>query len=1023
MNTHTSRHPFSLFETTEPVPASETSAPAAQSHPSINELATLLGNSVYSLDYTTSLNNRSQHLAAYNERMLAQLACAQPSKWLDRLAGDALQMCVAKLIDRLGMPAVSTLREQCVQQARQTQLIDPDYLASCMAAALLQAGCSQLGHVLAFEINIAAQSGLIRTDSEQHQLGDYAHQLQDARYIGYLIKKYPVMMMRLATRLQAIGESMLRLIQRAHADRHELAGMLQADPATLQISALKPGAGDHHNGGDTVTILEWRAAGVPCGTLVYKPRSLDCEQAFAGLIDWLNSKQGDSELRLLAAPCLTRPAYGWMGFIKPTPVPDTDPPERYFRRYGALMAIMDCLSATDMHFENVITSAGYPVAIDLETILQPLHVVTTQERATPVSMLNVDDIANSIYFTAMVDPVQYHASREGSPLAGPVQQPANEWQLVYDPIKRTFALSPKAIVTLTAHCPMQHEARLLASAHADAIVDGFKRTYALILANKQSLITQVLPRLFADCTIRLLFKPTGRYGSIIQSSHRPYCLQSLANMDEFLCKLMPSRAEKRALQSAFQHEYEACLGGDIPYFYARAHQTDIHACTGPLTDIRLTQSGLQRTLARLLGYTQTDIDTAAHCIAYALHARVIDAQAPAKSYTSSPSSADPMAMDVDTILDVLDRRILFDGEDLLTVDLTLGKDMSTGYRRLDHHLYLGLPGVLLAMSAGAHRRPGLREKTDLFARHYFNQLDPEAFDKVGACVGLAGPAYLAQHLARATQQSYYLDLAAQYVHYTAQRAYMDRHFDVFSGSAGALLVAASLHAIYPDQQVYRDLVRLADNLLTHADARGNTLSWKSSTPSAGPTTGYAHGMAGIGSALIRAYRQTGSERYLNAALSIHRFIQQHRLPDGRWAEDDSPRPAHIEAWCHGAPGIGLFYLDLLDMTQDKSYVDELAHAVDIMISSPPADNDSLCHGTLGNLDLLISLTTRTHLPKAAIEACLADRTQVIRQSPIRCGNKQNHYSFSLFTGISGMAYQLMRLDNPDAFPSLLTFDI
>src|SRR5699024_1290169 len=99
----------------------------------------------------------------------------------------------------------------------------------------------------------------------------------------------------------------------------------------------------------------------------YKPRSLQIDLAYIGLIDWINAQGLEHELH--AAETLARGDHGWVRYLEPLGAVDQEGAARYAWRTGALVAVLYALHATDFHFENIIAWGDTPVLVDLETLL------------------------------------------------------------------------------------------------------------------------------------------------------------------------------------------------------------------------------------------------------------------------------------------------------------------------------------------------------------------------------------------------------------------------------------------------------------------------------------------------------------------------------------------------------------------------------------------------------------------------------------------------------------------------------
>jgi lantibiotic modifying enzyme len=103
---------------------------------------------------------------------------------------------------------------------------------------------------------------------------------------------------------------------------------------------------------------------------------------------------------------------------------------------------------------------------------------------------------------------------------------------------------------------------------------------------------------------------------------------------------------------------------------------------------------------------------------------------------------------------------------------------------------------------------------------------------------------------------------------------------------------------------------------------------------------------------------------------------------------------------------------------------EIDAALQATVAAGPGHGHSLCHGDLGNLDLLMEAARRGHWSEWEHEVgrfaavVLTD----IEHNGWRCGLPLAVQSPGLMTGVAGIGYQLLRLANPEEVPSVLLFD-
>ncbi|HLI52239.1 MAG TPA: lanthionine synthetase LanC family protein, partial [Thermomicrobiaceae bacterium] len=246
--------------------------------------------------------------------------------------------------------------------------------------------------------------------------------------------------------------------------------------------------------------------------------------------------------------------------------------------------------------------------------------------------------------------------------------------------------------------------------------------------------------------------------------------------------------------------------------------------------------------------------------------------------------------------------------------------------------------------------------------------------------------------------------------------------DLLSGTAGAVLAFLDLAGLSDDERFLRQAVELGDEVVSAAKRRGSSIWWPTDTGSGRRgLTGFAHGAAGIASALLALYSTTGEVRFRRAAEGAFAFERRNFSPLlGNWLDlryqvngtRFGPGAVAADAWCHGSGGILLSRLLAWKLLKDGRYLDEVDLAIQSLLSwfaSEPAGSPArwcLCHGFAGNADIL--LTAATLLPKDAgglreLARNVGDAGLEIDQSKLKLG---------LMLGLAGLGYYYLRLASP-----------
>jgi lantibiotic modifying enzyme len=132
----------------------------------------------------------------------------------------------------------------------------------------------------------------------------------------------------------------------------------------------------------------------------------------------------------------------------------------------------------------------------------------------------------------------------------------------------------------------------------------------------------------------------------------------------------------------------------------------------------------------------------------------------------------------------------------------------------------------------------------------------------------------------------------------------------------------------------------------------------------------------------------------------------------------------MSAWCHGAPGIGMARLASLAHLDDAEIRAEIDTALKTTLEKGFGGNHSLCHGDLGNLELLLqaSLTLEDFPGQDRIDYLATVILDSIDRHGWLCGIHLGVETPGLMTGLAGIGYQLLRLAASDRVPSVLLLE-
>lgn len=369
---------------------------------------------------------------------------------------------------------------------------------------------------------------------------------------------------------------------------------------------------------------------------------------------------------------------------------------------------------------------------------------------------------------------------------------------------------------------------------------------------------------------------------------------------------------------------------------------------------------------------------------------------------------------------------------------------ATSGRALGPQLYDGTSGIAFFLAALGHHRQD--RSTCLLARTAIEPLrrtfaglaaDPERAQRlklpIGGLVGAGGFAYGMVRMSLWLDDPSLLEsarLTASLI--TPERIAEDQRLDVTSGAAGALLALLALDAV--DDSALPN----GESPLALAARCGTRLLERRSSVADGPRawpgvdrppiSGFGHGAAGIAYALIRLHQRTGEPALHEAALEGIAFERTLYVREARnWIDPRTDRLLEQSAWCHGAPGIALARAAALGWREDPALhtdLDEILASVRSMADTPV---DHLCCGNLGRADILHTagraLGDSAMVGEAhGLAGRAIDRAAGRGHYGLRIDDREPGSEVSLFRGLSGIGFALLRLAAPDLLPSVLLLE-
>lgn len=757
----------------------------------------------------------------------------------------------------------------------------------------------------------------------------------------------------------------------------EVLDHLDADRALLEdrlglrgtIVSVATGRGDKHDGGRSVTIVRaedgtgvvHKPAPVEQGLLLGEiARAADPDGSVFGpvIADAIAGRAEDGTVR----------PHSWQPFVDHDDLPDAASVERWFERYGAVVALAAATGATDLHFENVVATAEGPVLVDVETVTS----AWTPPRPDTSAHAALSERIDHSVLHSMLLPTRFLGSAVGADISGlrsaATASTAMPGFAVVDAGLDTMRFDDTdVVVPVAANAVTLGGHPVDARDHLPALVAGYRRGRSALL-DAADRIDAVLEDAVPE-EVRQVVRPTYVYARFVDASTHPAYLGSVDDR-RALFERLPARfrtVRDDAAERLHALEVAALVELDVPSLHLGRDSTTLHARMDG-TDVAVPDA--------------VHLDLAATLRAWMADFRARDARREESDIVLALAAA------ADDAWESHDRPPLALGPDGEHVALTRSADgtsatwlstvmLGTGLRLAPVNLTLFEGGgqlVALAEAAAHDRGPLTTDDVTRVLRGavvHGVPAEPEVWHLSPYTGALADSVTLVELAARGHDDPRRTALPGAFAApFLAAAEVTDLdHLNGLGGYLRALRVHAASTVGVDGPAVGRAL----DDLFAR---RGSALAEPD------PDGGLAHGTAGrvlaIADAAAIAGRHRRAEQFVLDAL--HRWdelvVRSAGLRDGRARS----------SWCKGAAGTVFAHEQAMRAvgSSTQEVLAAIRPELDLLLATPlPAVGEdvdaSFCHGVAGTVAVLRDLGTRLGLPELTRAAGrLVDRTSSAR---------------------------------------------
>ncbi|HEU5374626.1 MAG TPA: type 2 lanthipeptide synthetase LanM family protein [Ktedonobacteraceae bacterium] len=964
--------------------------------------------------------------------------------------------------EELFIPFIKVARQRLSEQAGSSYHLLHEHAHDALERSLLQNLASYAAQALHLEFSIKRTQELSPLKRLMLELQETAERDLYREYIARMFQgellpffqRYPVLARLLATVTNLWVEANAEFLLRLESDWTLIEQAFDESNQFKQVSEIKTGLSDPHNGRRGVLALTFASG----RKLAYKPKNLGIDVAYNRLLAWCN--QQDLSLPFQILTVIDRGQYGWVEFVELQRCSDQEAAQRYFQRAGMLLCLVYALGAIDCHHENLITHGEIPVLVDTETLLQHRARLESLDDGAQAQFLAHEMIGDSVMHTGFLPSWQVDEGQEQvydiSGLRGPdeleYEALAPVWEHINTDrmarISRSVKLSPPADYLAQSGVP------LLVAEHRADVIAGFESFYRFLLLHRESLLAPDSP-LFAlkQQQLRLIYRNTHVYSSLFHQLLAPCYLQDgierSIQLEALGIAVMPApdvpwqeRGRSR-WWPIFAEERQGMQQMDVPFFRTFADSDALVLPLGQRIETCFREPSFDLVLARLQAFNQEDMERQVGFISGSLYSLVARDPAPivalpceqtALAGAESVGKERFVAHALRLAEEIRARAIrAADGSASWIVPQYLYRVGRYQFQPIEADLYSGTCGVALFLAAVEHITGGagyrelalgalklLRRSLRLHGPLLAKEIG------IGAASGLASVTYTLTKIGQLLDEPSCLEDAQRAAHLiTAEAIEQDSALDIFAGSAGAILGLLALARVSPDDALLEQAILCGKRLLeSRVTSQTGYQTWPGFYGK--QLTGFSHGAAGISYALLRLFALTGDTAYREAAAEAIAYEDSVFLPEiENWPDLRSGEPLDYRvAWCHGAPGIGLARLGGLAWLDNAQVRADIDIALQRTIKEGVQHVDHLCCGNMGRVDILLTAGRQLARPDLSSTA-----EQFLRQIVLRAEETggfaidpllpRQVYHFGFFQGTSGFGYTLLRVAYPEQLPSVL----
>lgn len=746
--------------------------------------------------------------------------------------------------------------------------------------------------------------------------------------------------------------------------------------------------------------------------LYYKPRGAANEKFIMSIISALD-KMGLS-IQIGIPAFIDRENYSWHFQVKPCDMKNSDSINEYYYNLGKIQALLYLLGAQDIIPDNLIVIGNCPYIIDCESVVSKKfkHLDSTKISAY---------LQSSVLETGILPDWMFNGANDRSQISS----------VLFEFDDSNFHLPKK-----------EGKSYPITAETLQDLEKGFTDACNFMRAHKLDLLSYIYSYDFNFMRSRVLLHPTVIYSYILTEMVTPPYLHGSKNIEELIEPII--RKESYGLLSIpLIHSVASQIEkGDIPYYFMYLNKNSLYTLPNDIVvdDWIPVESKGATIIAEKLSALSSKVQEEQLCMIDESVNFFLDVIGVSDTNKKRILPVGKDSIDRNVLWQAIERIEKEIRKRMIQIDNEIGfvcrtRNVYDGKFQvclMNDSLYDGLLGVCLfylTLFTYSHEQQHEKIALGIFRQLCENRDVAHIGVKkneiaISPLSGIMGLLYIMETFPKLYNTSIYQSIVKE----VKELIPITTQFDYMSGLAGVILFTTQCKLMKETDKLIilkasgERLLQLAKNIngkmyWTYTD--GNKIVGEKELN----LGGFAHGSSSMATAMFLLYKQFGEIRYLEAfkhSLLHDRSFYSDKIQgwiDGR----NTSYEEDCGSWCHGATGIALSRLILAsEGFSDKIMMKELNVAIK-QVEKRIGYNLSVCHGSMGNLEILHLLSMRNDTK--ALKWVNSIAIEISKGQDVICGDDNRNSQVGLFMGFAGIGYQLLKFYDWNKVPSILCLEI